>query len=85
MPSRRPTLKNVPALKPGQAYFVIGDRCWGRGLTVTAALKNARAAGGGTKKYVVYIGREDVYVESGMGDWMLPDGADKPEKVYQNF
>lgn len=57
--------------------LVIGDRVWGKGDTVDAAL----LAAGHPKEYMIYVAHPDTYVDK-MGNFVMPSPADSPKRVH---
>lgn len=74
-------------LKVGTHYvwMVIGPWCWGKGETLTEAMKKAGENGSKEalkKNHAVYLTAPDVYLNS-MGDFCWPDGRKESPPVVK--
>ena len=65
-PSARAALahfETLPEAPDGLRYFAVGPYCWGKAVSATAALRNARKEGG-SGVYVLHLVNKDAEVSS---------------------
>ena len=65
--------------------ITIGDRCWGKGLTLDEALANMVKEGGSSNRrhYVAFLAHKESYVDEVSGGISYPLAQGKPREIHR--